>query len=54
MKCNYLVAYRSAVTGAVTYSGCADKKTADKQAAELEKEGATDVRVMPYTPARIY
>jgi len=53
MKCKYLVTYVSAVTGSAIWSGCATKAQAAKEAKALTKEGAKNVRVVEYTPARI-
>jgi len=48
MRCWYLVRYVSAVTGRVSWSGCADKRMADKEAAALMREGCKGVEVHKY------
>lgn len=47
-RCTHLVTYRSAVTGNVIWSGCPSKAHADKEAKALTREGARNVRVIPY------
>lgn len=53
-KCKYIVAWTSAVTMNRRTSGFPDKKSADRAAQDLAKEGAKDVQVFEYKPCRIY
>ena len=50
----YIVRWVSAVTGNVRDSACLNKRMADKEAKALTKEGAKQVEVYAYTPAKIY
>ena len=50
MKCRYIVSWTSAVTGNKRDSGYATKAHADKDAANLIKEGAKDVKVYEFKP----
>jgi hypothetical protein len=50
----YMVSYVSAVTGKQTTSASPNKKMADKEAKDLIAEGAKNVTVYPYTPAKFY
>jgi hypothetical protein len=50
----YIVRWVSAVTGNVRDSACPNKRMADKEAKALTKEGAKQVEVYAYTPAKIY
>lgn len=53
MKCLYIVAYTSAVTGNRIKSGSPSKAAADKDATALIREGCKDVVVYPYAPCPI-
>jgi hypothetical protein len=50
----YIVCWVSAVTGNIRDSACPNKRMADKEAKALVQEGAKNVRVYAYTPAKIY
>jgi hypothetical protein len=50
----YIVRWVSAVTGNIRDSACPNKRMADKEAKALIAEGAKQVEVYPYTPAKIY
>jgi len=50
MKCKYIVAYTSAVTGNRNTSGYPNKSLAEKDAKSLEKEGCKNVVVYPFNP----
>jgi hypothetical protein len=50
----YIVRWVCAVTGNIRDSACPNKSMADKEAQALTKEGAKQVEVYAYTPARIY
>lgn len=48
VKCLYLLSYISAVTGNKCWSGCPTKQVAEKQARDLEKDGAKQVKIYDY------
>lgn len=50
----YIVRWVSAVTGNIQDSACPNKRMADKEAKALAQEGAKNVQVYAYTPAKIY
>ena len=49
-RCKYIVSYYSTFFRTTRSTGYPDKKTADRDAAALKKEGALNVRVSEYTP----
>ena len=49
-RCQYIVSYYSTFFRSTRSTGYPDKKTADRDAAALKKEGALNIRVLKYTP----